>query len=343
MFDQTLVVQSAVSSFNNIALRSPDFFWSALLCLPIFAVFWFFSTDISARFLKGGFDNKVKTISTWGMAFVAFWLLTHSNFSVLRDGVSFGISVLTAVCVFIFSVFAGQRLLPVSQFFKIKDKWRKKFDISVPALAAVLIGLCAWYTWQSVVTQFGAAAIGFALGYFMKKSDRQGLSPDFTMLFLFGILTFGLVMQPEFFRFGQLGNLTIIHILFLMAALFAIVGSVMQNMVKPRGWLKNSWYKKLMWLARAMAVLIFVLFVLTESAIIFLASAVIFSLQAFLAIRHRSPADAVAVKSASEDLWVLSLCLFGILTAMPVLVCGAILLMRAKPKMGALGAIKALL
>ena len=36
MFDDSLIVASATSAFNNVAVAAPAFFWNAVLCLPLF-------------------------------------------------------------------------------------------------------------------------------------------------------------------------------------------------------------------------------------------------------------------------------------------------------------------
>ena len=42
MFDETLVVQSAISAFNNAALVAPTFFWVGVLALPLMALAYFY-------------------------------------------------------------------------------------------------------------------------------------------------------------------------------------------------------------------------------------------------------------------------------------------------------------
>jgi hypothetical protein len=349
MFDYSLVVQSAVSSFNNVALHSPDFFWSALLCAPIFIATWVFAPQISQRF-----SIDAKKVANWTIAFIAVWLMTHESFSALRDGVSFGISALTAVCVFAMSLFAGWHIRPLGDLIRVKEKWRRRANYALPIIAALIVGWCALGTWQTALTQFFAALMGFYAGRLMVWRGRKQCDSDKMVLLLISALTFGLVMQPEFFRFGQLGHLTFFHILFLCVALVAIVGAVMLRSVRPVGRLathnslgegrpRDSWHKRLTWLVRASALLGFVLFVLTENALVFAGLALADAVLAFLAIRHRSKSDAVALKSAADDLWIFSLCVFGILTAMPAIVCAAIVLIRAKPGFDARAAIRGLL
>ncbi|MGI5845881.1 MAG: hypothetical protein ACOX7D_01700 [Alphaproteobacteria bacterium] len=343
MFDITLVVQSAVSSFNNIALHSPDFFWTTLLCLPIFIVFWIFAPEISAKFLPDS-KKRLKTIAVWSIVFIAVWLLTHESFNSLRDGITFGISTLTAICVFGIGVFAGWRIPSFTNLVKIKEKWRKIADIVAPVSVAILVGLCAWGTWQTVLVQFVAALLGFYTGRLMVYRNRYQMEPEWLSIILMGTLLFGLIMQPEFFRFGQLGHLTIIHIFFLIITLITIIGSIMMRLVKPTGWLTNSHYKKLMWLIRLGVILALILFILTENALAFAILGIGILIQAFVIIRHNTPKNINILENWSEDLWILSLGLFGLLTTMPVLICAAIILARVKKnKFDAKAAIKSLL
>ena len=342
MFDPTLVVQSAISSFNNIALHSPDFFWNALLCLPIFMVFWIFAPEISARFLPDS-KKRLKTIATWGIAFIAIWLLTHESFNALRDGITLGISALTAACIFVLGLFAGWHVPSFSNFVKIKEKWRKKADIAAPIVIAALVGLCAWGTWQTILVQFIAALFGFYAGRLMVHRNRRQMDSEWLSIILMGALLFGLVMQPEFFRFGQLGHLTIIHIFFLIATMLTIVGSIMMRLVRPTSWLKKSYYKKLIWLMRSGIILALALFILTENALAFAVLAFCLFIQAFITIRHRAPTDVGMLKNWSEDLWILSLGLFGLLTTMPTIICAVIILVRGRNKFDARTAIKSLL
>ena len=97
MFDITLVVQSAVSSFNNIAIHSPDFFDHPTLFAYFYSVL-IFAPEISAKFLP---DSKTfKNNRCMEYCFYRCILLTHESFNSLRDGITFGISTLTAICVF---------------------------------------------------------------------------------------------------------------------------------------------------------------------------------------------------------------------------------------------------
>ncbi len=342
MFDPTLVVQSAISSFNNIALHSPDFFWSTLLCLPIFAVFWIFAPEITTRFLPDS-KKRLKTIATWSIAFIAIWLLSHESFNALRDGISLGISALTAACVFVLSLFAGWHVPSFSNLVNIKEKWRKKADIVAPIIAAALIGLCAWGTWQTILVQFIATLFGFYAGRLMVYRNRHKMGSESLVILLMGLLLFGLVMQPEFFRFGQLGHLTIIHTLSLIFTLVTIIVSIMMRSVRPTGWLKKSHYKKLMWLMRAGIILALVLFLMTENALAFAVLGMGIFVQSFIVIRHRAPSDSNLLKNWSEDLWILSLGLFGLLTTMPTIICAVIILVRTRVKFSAKAAIKSVL
>ncbi|MDR0967968.1 MAG: hypothetical protein LBL75_04070 [Rickettsiales bacterium] len=337
MFDSSLVVQSAISTFNNIALRAPDFFWTAIFCLPIFAVFWVFRNEISARFFP---DTKKRTIqiTTLILGFIGVWLLTHENFAALRDGIWIGTSVLTAICIFVLSVFAGQKLRSFSDYVRVGDKWKNRSDYLIPWVILAVVGLCAMPQWWAVLVQFCAAAAGFYLGRLRKNRGKATISVENLILGLVFILTAGLVMQPEFFRFGWLGNLTIIHLIFITGTMFFATGALMLRVVRPTGWLKPGYYNKFIMLMRAMMILLFAMFVLTESILMFGIFVVAMMCYMFLVLRHR--AKSMANKTEAENMWFLAVLLFGVLISMPVIVCAMLLIGR---KIDVVKSIRALL
>jgi hypothetical protein len=86
-----------------------------------------------------------------------------------------------------------------------------------------------------------------------------------------------------------------------------------------------------------------VLFFLTENVLAFIVLAMGIFVQSFIAIRHRPQTDGNLLKNWSEDLWILSLGLFGLLTTMPAIICAAIILVRGRAKFDARAAVKSLL
>ena len=78
MFDDIVVVQSAVSAFNNAALVGPAFLWWALLALPLFALVYFCG---NAFLEKIGWTKSVLTvrISQLVIALTFLWLVLFSG------------------------------------------------------------------------------------------------------------------------------------------------------------------------------------------------------------------------------------------------------------------------
>lgn len=325
------VVQSAVSSFNNAALLSPDFFWSALLALPIFFVFWVLAPTIAARFLP---DSKSRTniMATLVIAVTAIWTLTHASFGALRDFSWAGILVAVILCAA--AVFFARRYYEsgarISQYIKTSEKWKRRTDWSVPTAVVIIAALFGEHTWAGAILQGGAVAIGWTAGYLLYRKNAAAIAPAILSGAMMLLVTLGLSMQPEFFRFGQLGQLTGLHLLFLAATVAALAGHLALNLwiSRPRGFLRKATYGRAKWFLIAVAALVFLLFAITESALVFSAFAILAAIFSIIYARHRPKKDADKLGVLRHDLWMVSVGLFGIITTMPVLVCAAIVLWR---------------
>jgi hypothetical protein len=145
-----------------------------------------------------------------------------------------------------------------------------------------------------------------------------------------GAISLGLVMQPEFFRFGKLGGLTAVHMVFLAAIAATIAINLALRVARPAGWLRESVYKKTKLLTRLAELLAAVLFILTESPIVFIAFGLTVFIAVFISAKHAARGPA-ALAAAEDSSLKISLALFGILTGIPVLTCAAIILWRATP------------
>ena len=86
MFDETLVVQSAISAFNNAALIAPTFFWVGVLALPLMALAYFYGCDFMGRI--GWHKSELKrNASILTVAVTLLWLISFGgNYAVRRDG-----------------------------------------------------------------------------------------------------------------------------------------------------------------------------------------------------------------------------------------------------------------
>ena len=64
MLEDVIVVQSAISAFNNAALLTPAFLWYAILALPLFVVV-FACADMLRAYLKWNMGNVVEKSAPW--------------------------------------------------------------------------------------------------------------------------------------------------------------------------------------------------------------------------------------------------------------------------------------
>lgn len=333
MLENSLVVQSAISTFNNAALRAPDFFWLALLCLPVFAVFWIFAPQIADRFAQSPKD-RMRAASTVAIAAIFVWILTHQGFGTLRDGAGASyVGTVLAVMLCACATFLSRRYYEwkprLSQCFPKRKIWNFAAGLAVPAAAVAIAGAGAISAgWQGMAMQAGAVAIGALSGYLLHWKNAGESDPKMLVGALMFLGALGLVMQPEFFRFGQLGNLSVIHLIFLAATAAAISAYAVLGVFSPRGRPGVSAYKKIKLILRMLAALVLILFFTTESAAVFVLFAVMAAALAFVSVRHQPAGKAGGAKGQRDDLWFLSLGLFGILAALPVLTAAAVVLWR---------------
>ena len=353
MFDASLVVQSAISTFNNAALRAPEFLWVALLCLPLFVAAWLWAPRAAQHSL---FDAKTRNykISVLAIALIFVWALLHGDYGVLRDasvatdGPASYVGILIAFVLYFCAKFLSReyygpgREIRLSKILPVNDNRGRKIDLSVPPVIVVIAGLCAAGAGvEGVILQSGAVAIGFAAGFLLaRKGAAASGDPKLLAAALMFAVAFGLIMQPEFFRFGQLAHLTVPHLAFLAATAAAVSAYAILHFVRPRGWFKDSVYKKLKLLCRAGAALVLLSLVMTESALVFAMFAVAMAVSAIIFVLHQpAPAATPALSKVSgsdggglghlrHDIWLLSLGLFGVLTALPILTAAAIVLWR---------------
>ncbi|MDE6478435.1 MAG: hypothetical protein K2L94_04280, partial [Alphaproteobacteria bacterium] len=88
MFNDTIVVQSAISSFNNAALAAPAFFWTGVLMLPLLGLVWLGRDAIMARLGWNATKTNARFASL-AMGMLLMWLVVMGgNYGVLRDAAS---------------------------------------------------------------------------------------------------------------------------------------------------------------------------------------------------------------------------------------------------------------
>ena len=321
MFNDTSIVTTAISSFNNAALYGPYFFVVALFSIPLFFMVFLYGRDFVSRFGWNNSDLESK-ISLWSIASLSIWLLLiGGNYAVIRDSISL-LPVMISAILFGSIVFITNRLKKLNylkKFYNKKSRWFVFF------LLLILAGFSAMPTWWGILLQLSAVVCGMIVG------DRlhRNISDVLVSLAIFGITTVLLLMQPEYFRFGQLGSLTFIHLLALLVTGFFCVTAFASKYTNAREKIYKSAYVKLKWLLRIMSALALVLFVLTESVPVFVGLMGICLLSEMLTIYHGKGIPEHVFKQA----WAMLLISFGIITICPLIsMLGIIYLVYSAPK-----------
>lgn len=323
MFEESLVVQSAVSAFNNAALATPAFFWWGLLMVPLFFVAYKYGNRFMDMIGWQRDDLHLRIIK-WTVVFSLMWVvLLGGNYNVLRDSETV-LPFITATILFMGMMFVGF----ITRDIKL-PKWknlvrRDKFKFAFLAVVVLgIIGLTDTHKWWGPILQIVAFVGGAWCGRSMKyKLQNVPFVSAFLLLFVTMIL-----MQPEFFRYGQLGNLTILHLIGVLSVGLPIVDMVVVRNTRPAGKIYNSAFVKLKWMMRCLVALSGVLFVMTESVPVFIGVCVLVGGLAWLRIVHAHSVP----KYLSDRLLLLAIFCFGLVTVMPVISCMAILEWCALP------------
>ena len=320
-FDSSLVVQSAASSFNNAALVSPSFFWNALLMLPLFGVVYMFGDKILERFFPT-IKSRGTIFSLIAEVMILAWLiLMPGNYAVLRDSVSV-LPFVIAGLVFVLTAAIVQKIKQAN--IQIPMMWqnlkqKKLARIALVVLAVAVIGFSGMPTWYGFLMQVAAVVCGVLVG----RNWRRSVCTTAAVF----VATTIMLMQPEFFRFGQLGNLTIIHLLFIAVTGALAMAIIALRNIKPSNRIYNSAFIKLKWMCRIVIALCAILFVLTESVLVFLALCAVLFVSFAMSVWH-----AVMIpESLSKKLWALMLCSFGVMASLPVIAALGVLYWTSLP------------
>ncbi len=318
MFNDVVIVQSAISAFNNAALVAPAFLWWAILSLPLMFLVWKCAPMICDK-LSLGTDN----INARGGVMVALltfvWVVLFSgNYAVLRDGVSV-LPFVVAVIVFLTSLFIASHMRQLPAF-KINTRARCAVVILI-LLALVLSDLHAWW---GPVLQVGACLLGWLMG----RAARGAMRPVAGMILIILMATVAMLMQPEFFRFGQLGNLTPVHLIFVLMIGVCAMAVIALNNVNARGKIHQSAYVKLKCMMRVVSVLMMALFMLTESVPLFIGMCVAVLLLFMLSVWHAK----VQPSGLMERMLAIAIILFGTTTTMPAVTAIGVLYLSVLPQ-----------
>ena len=335
MFDESLVVQSAISAFNNAALALPAFFWLGLLMVPLFYVVYTYGNRLMDMIGWDRFDLQSRIIK-WTISLSVIWLvLFGGNYTVLRDSETL-LPFVTAALATMGMIYIGDitRKIPLPQWRALSKRQRIKYAFFC-LLVLAIIGLTDTHRWWGPILQIAAFVGGFWIGRRMKRKIN---TVPFTLAFIF-LFTVMILMQPEFFRFGQLGNLTVLHLVGFVMVGAPIVGTIMLRNFSPCGKIYNSAFIKLKWMMRCLIALAGCLFVMTESVPVFIGLCMLLAGLFWLKIVHAHTVP----EHLANRLFMLAIFSFGLLTVMPVISCLAILGWINLPRGNFISEIRALL
>lgn len=326
MFDDAIIVQSAISAFNNAALVAPAFFWSALLTLPLYAVVWLFGGKI-AEFLRWSHGNITMRAALWTVIITIGWIvLFGGNYGVLRDDTS-TLPFMIAAITFVSSVFIGSYTRSINVF--------RRENIIYILMVLLALGISDMHTWWGPLLQIGSAFIGFVIG----RGAKMEMPAVPGVLLISGATVTAMLMQPEYFRFGQLGNLTWIHLLFVAGFGALAATTIAVRNINACGRIHDSAYIKLKWMIRFVIALGVALFIMTESVPVFLSVAVAVFISVALTIWHAKKVP----NAMDEKMFALTMMLFGILITMPVITAIGIVYFVNMPRSDFLHEIRRLL
>ncbi len=302
MFDDAIIVQSAISAFNNAALVAPAFFWSALLTLPLYAIVWAMGGKI-AEYLHWSHGNIIARSALWTVIITIGWVvLFGGNYAVLRDDTS-TLPFMIAAITFVSFVFIGSYTRDI--------KWWRREHIAYVMLVLFALGVSDTHIWWGPLMQIGAAFFGFFVG----RTSKVEMPAIPGVLLVMGATVTAMLMQPEYFRFGQLGNLTWVHLFAVLLFGMLVAATLAVRNINARGRIHNSAHIKLRWMIRFVCALGIGLFIMTESVPVFIGVAVAVFLLVALNVWHAKKIPGVM----GDKLFALSVVLFGILTTMPVI------------------------
>lgn len=303
MFNEVVIVQSAISAFNNAALVAPAFLWWAFLSLPLMLLVWKCAPQIQ-EILHMNKNNMMARGGVILAVMVFLWVvLFGGNYAVLRDGVSV-LPFVVAVIVFLASLFVASHMreLPTLKF-----NARIRFALFVLVLFA--LALSDMHAWWGPILQIGACMLGCVMG----RVARGAMRPVAGMVLIMLMVTIAILMQPEFFRFGQLGNLTSLHLIFVLMIGMCAMAVIALNNINPRGKIRKSAFVKLKWMMRVVSVLMVALFLLTESVPLFVGMCVALLLMFIMSVWHMVSVPEFLM----ERMLAMLIMLFGAITTMP--------------------------
>lgn len=304
MLNDFIIVESAISAFNNAALWMPAFLWWTILSLPLFVVIYWCADAIMAR-IGWNRENISKRAMLWVAGLTCAWVVMFGgNYAVLRDSLSV-LPIMTATILFLTSLFVSSHLrdCPLPRM----TWWRWV----LVGLLITAVGMSDIHAWWGPLLQIGALCLGLGLGRVAHASMR----PFGGMVLIMMMVAIAILMQPEFFRFGQLGNLTAVHLLAMLALGCVCMMTIAVQNINPRKKIRHSVYVKLKWLMRVVCALGMALFILTEAVPVFIGTMVAVFLSVAMSVWHTDRIDV----GLGDKMFAIALMIFGAITVMPVI------------------------
>ena len=311
------IVASAITSFNNAALAAPAFLWAAVLMLPVYWALALVAGDLLDYFFPLKKSRDFCFAWWFESAAIAWIIFNHGNWEVLRDGAGF-LPYITALALFLLCRDAAARLAEFNPkapkaWRAFDSKTRKWLKLAVLVVAIAIIGGSAAPRFNYQALQVGAVLFGAAAGFLSRRP--YGPIPGTAAVMM--ILTAAVAMQPEFFRFGQLGRLSLAHLVALAAMMkLAALCYVLRNF-NPSHFIKDNHYKYIKWFMRLCTLLAFILFVMTESVPVLLGFGLTVAIAAWFAVKHAERGTIVA--PLAENIWAIMLVVFGVITEMQLI------------------------
>lgn len=310
MLSDAIIVQSAVSAFNNMALATPAFLWCAVLALPLFMVTFWCKDAILTR-IGWNRENILNRTTTWvaGLT-LGCVVLFGGNYAVLRDTLSV-LPMMVATIVFLTSLFVSSHL---RQLGLPEKRWR---FWALATCILIIVGLSDTHTWWGPLMQIGALSSGLILGR-LAKADMRPYSGT-TLIVLTTTVAF--LMQPEFWRFGQLGNLSVAHLVAILIIGTTAMATIAIQNTNTSGRIKAGMFIKAKWLARVVCALGCALFVLTEAVPVLLGTMLAMYISFSMSVWHAKNVN----KQIADKMFAIMLMTFGVITIMPAITCIGIL------------------
>lgn len=318
MFNDVVIVQSAISAFNNAALVAPAFLWWAVLSMPLMFLVWKCAPMICDKFSLGADNINARGGVVVALLTFVWVVLFGGNYAVLRDEVSV-LPFVVAVIVFLTSLFVASHMRHLPAF---KINARARFAIAVLILLALVMSDV--HAWWGPILQVGACSLGWLMG----RVARGAMRPVAGMILIILMVTVAMLMQPEFFRFGQLGNLTPVHLIFVLMIGVCAMAVIALNNVNSRGKIRQSAYVKLKWMMRVVSVLMMALFMLTESVPLFVGMCGAVLVLFMLSVWHAKAQP----RGLMERMLAMTVILFGTITTMPAVAAIGVLYLSVLPQ-----------